>query len=371
MAIAFRRQNPREVFIRINRADLEITRPLIGLVVGQTAHGIAGASLTGDMITVDDALCQVERFVCRAGGGGLALLVRDEDGAVPDHVEPLLFHQSFFLPFFDYARAVPQSGILGEGKPKPGLLAAFTHAYDDAEMLRYWIEHHARLAGAANLYVIDHGSTQPLRGELPPEVNVVRLPRSLVDHADMARFCGHFQRFLLTQYRYVLHTDADELLVFEQGEQALRGLLEQGKVEGILAPQGALELLHDVRSEPALKPGELISRQRTQTLPADWTMVKPVLADRPASWRQGFHQVYEDEQVRKVRGLWLIHLHAADARLLQIKNRRWNTVAQTAADRGISPQARPESKDELTRWYAKKLGDEKLAPLPESLVGRF
>lgn len=380
MALAFRPENPRLVHIRLNRADLAIARPVIALVVErtgaagqkeQTGHPLAGAELKGGLITVDDALCQVERFVCLAGGGPLGLLVRDQDGAAADHLEPLVFHQSFFLPFFDYARAVPQGGAQQEGVGKPGLLAAFTHAFDDAEMLRYWVDHHARLAGVRNLYVIDHGSSRPLRDELPPEVAVVPLPRGLVDHADMARFCGHFQRFLLSQYRYVLHTDADELLVSEQGEAALRGLLEQGRLSGILAPQAALEVIHDVRSEPALRPGEPISGQRRLALPGHWTMVKPVLADRPASWRQGFHQVYEDEQVRQVRGLWLIHLHAADARLLREKNRRWNAAAQTGADRLISPQSRPESKDELARWYGEKLGDARLAPLPEALAGRF
>ncbi len=378
MAFAFRRRNPRLVFIRISRADLEIKRPLVALVVGSTGHAVAGAAIRGDIVTIDDALCQVERVVRLAGESGLGLLVRDQDGTVPDHVEPLLFHQSFFLPFFDYASAVPQGGSASPGGPggppgsgKPGLLAAFTHAFDDAEMLRYWVDHHARLAGASNLYVIDHGSASPLRGALPPEVNVVPLPRGLVDHADMARFCGHFQRFLLTQYRYALHTDADELLVFEQGEEALRGLMEQGRLSGILAPQAALEVLHDVRGEAPLRPGEPVSRQRALALPGPRTMLKPVLADRPASWRQGFHQVYEQEQVRQVRGLWLVHLHAADARLLQGKNRRWNAVAQTGVDRGISPQARPESREELARWYGEKLGDERIAPLPEVLLDRF
>lgn len=375
MALAFRRENPREVFLRLSRADLAIRRPLIALVVGDKGHPVAGAALAGDLITVDDALCQVERFVCLAGGGPLGLLVRDQDGAVPEHLEPLVFHQSFFLPFFDYVRAVPQGGVGQDpqqgGAAKPGLLAAFTHAFDDREMLRFWLDHHVRLAGIANLYVIDHGSSPPLRQSLPPEVNVVPLPRSLVDHADMARFCGHFQRFLLTQYRYVLHTDADELLAFEQGEEGLRSLLQQGRLSGILAPQGALEVIHDVRSEPPLKLGEPISRQRRLALPGHWTMVKPVLADRPASWRQGFHQVYEDEAVRQVRGLWLIHLHAADARLLQGKNRRWNAAAQTGADRLISPQSRPESREDLARWYGERLAQKGLAPLPEALAGRF
>lgn len=358
--------------MRLSRGDLAAPRLLIALVLDKTAHPLRGVALAGDTLTIDDHVCQLERIILRAPNRQVFVLVRDLDGARPDHVEPLLFHHSFFLPFFDYAKSAPWSDQPAFGrKAKPGFLAVFTHAFDEGDMLRIWAAHHARLAGARNLYVLDHGSTTALREMLPPEATVVPLPRGLVDHAEIARFCGQFQRFLLSQYRWVLHTDVDELIVDEAGEEALRHRLELGLLQGILEPEHALEIIHDVRSEPALKPGEPVSVQRRLALPAGELMRKPVLADQPVSWLQGFHQVYEEGAVRAAPGLWLIHLHAADARLLREKNRRWNAAAQTEADRLISPQNRPEDKEGLARWYGEKLGDERLAPLPEVLKGRF
>ena len=65
--------------------------------------------------------------------------------------------------------------------------------------------------------MIDHGSTPPAVEVLSPGTQCIRLPRGLTDPANTARFCNHFQRFLLTQYRWVIHVDVDELLVPEDG----------------------------------------------------------------------------------------------------------------------------------------------------------
>lgn len=377
MAYAYRLGGAAQANIRIARADLAGSRLGMALVLGKVAHPLTGAVLRGDTVHIADDVCQLERVIFRARNRQVFLLIRDLDGGQPDYVEHVLFHHSFFAPFFDYAKAAPWPDTEGIGaggfgaREKPGLLAVFTHVHDDADMLRFWEAHYSRLVEHRHLFVIDHGSAASPREVLHPETNVVRLPRGETDHADMARFCGHYQRFLLSQYRWVLHSDADELLVDEAGEEALRWKLSQGLLHGIVAPARAIDLLHDVRREGALRHGELLSTQRSVVLPATELYRKPMLADTPASWLQGFHQVYEEAALREEPALWLVHLHAADARLLRAKNRKWNALSQTEADRRICPQNRPEDAAELSRWYAEKLGDERLAPLPEVLKGRF
>ncbi len=398
MAYAYRLGGAAQANIRIARADLAGSRLGMALVLGKVAHPLTGAVLRGDTVHIADDVCQLERVIFRARNRQVFLLIRDLDGGQPDYVEHVLFHHSFFAPFFDYAKAAPwgDTGGIGAGgmgaggfgpRQKPGLLAVFTHVRDDADMLRFWEAHYARLVEHRHLFVIDHGSVLSPREVLHPETNVVRLPRGETDHADMARFCGHYQRFLLSQYRWVLHSDADELLVDEAGEDALRWKLSEGMLRGIVAPARAIDLIHDVRPnvradvppdecrdvcrESSLRPGELLSRQRSVVLPATERYKKPMLADMPASWLQGFHQVYEEAALHEEPSLWLVHLHAADARLLRSKNRKWNALSQTEADRLICPQNRPEDAAELGRWYAEKLADERLAPLPEVLKGRF
>ena len=398
MAYAFRLDDVRVAYIRISRADIApkdlameglATEGLAaeGLATGfvpqdltfalkldGVEHALGAAVLKQDTLSINDELCVVERILQRASNRQVSLVVRGPKDAVESavlHEELVLFHHSFFLPFVDYVKSMPQGGDY----VKPGLLAVFTHAYDDNGMLRFWEAHHARLVGHRNLYVIDHGSQASPRSVLHPDTNVVPLPRGETDHANMARFCGHFQRFLLSQYRFVLHTDADELLVHEDGEAALLAKLQDGSLEGIVQPGQAFDVLHDVRDgvqrEGPLRPGELVSAQRSVMLPAEGIYKKPVLASVPASWLQGFHLVYEEQSVRQEPGLWLMHLQAADFDLLLDKNRRWNTLRQTEKDRSISPQNRPGDPESLRQWFAKALADERLGPLPQRLRGKF
>ena len=371
MAYAFRLDDPRIVFIRISRADLPAQGLVFALSLDGREYPLNRVALQQDSLAIKDELCQVERILQRSNTSAATLVIRHADGAAPDHVEGVLFHHSFFLPFVDYARSLP----LGGGYAKPGLLACFTHVYDDNDMLRFWEQHHARLAGHQNLYVIDHGSAVSPKSVLDARTNEVALPRGEVDHANMARFCGHFQRFLLSQYRYVLHTDADELLVHEDGEAALLAQLEAGGLTGIVMPGHACDILHDLRGGPKgespLEPGKLVSAQRSVMLPATEMYKKPVLADIPASWLEGFHQVYEEASLREEPRLWLMHLQSADFDLLLEKNRKWNAVCQTERDRCISPQNRPGDRESLELWFASALADERLAPLPEGLRGKF
>ncbi len=380
MAYAFRPDDPRIVFIRISRGDFPAQGLVFALGLDGREYPLTRVALQQNTLAIQDELCQVERILQRSSTGQASLVIRHASGAAPDHVEPVLFHHSFFLPFVDYARSMP----LGGGYAKPGLLACFTHVYDDNDMLRFWESHHARLAGHRNLYVIDHGSPVSPRTVLDARTNVVALPRGDTDHANMARFCGHFQRFLLSQYRFVLHTDADELLVHEDGEAALLARLEaDGKdgiegIGGIVMPGHACDILHDLRGGPGgpggegpLEPGALVSAQRSVMLPATGIYKKPVLADIPASWLEGFHQVYEEASLREEPRLWLMHLQSADFDLLLQKNRKWNAVHQTEKDRRISPQNRPGDKESLEQWFARALADERLEILPGRLRGKF
>lgn len=367
MAYAFRLEDPRVVHIRLGRADLGGEGLGLFLRLGGRERALPRAALRGDTISLVDELLDVERALQLSATEIPHVVIRRAGvaGAVLD--EPLFFHHSFFAPVMDYARTFPWSAA--GGASRPGRLAVFTHVRDDAAMLRLWVRHYARLAGPANLFVIDHGSAAPVRGLPPPEASVVRLPRGATDHAEMARFCGGFQRFLLSQYRWVLHTDVDELLVHQGGEAAFSAVLEgEG---GVLAPQYAVDVLHDIRREGALRPDEPIGPQRSVMLPAGDLYRKPALADEPASWLQGFHQVYEQARVRGVPGLWLLHLAAADFETLLARNRRWNAARQTVDDRRISPQARPADAESLRAWYAARLADARLTLIPPELRGQF
>lgn len=371
MAYAYRLGDARTACVRLSRADLGVgvfgARLSFALVLDQVAHPLTRAELSGDTLLIHDHLCEVERILFTALNRQVTLRVRDESGAMPDYEELVLFHHSFFAPFFDFCAAAPDEA----GYPRPEPLAVFTQVHDEGPMLRFWQDHYSRLAPHARLYVIDHGSTVAARAALHPEVNVVRLPRGATDHANIARFCGHFQRFLLSQHRFVLHSDVDELLVHQEGPEALLALLEARSGPCVLAPEQAFEVLHDIRAEGPLRPGEPVGGQRSLLAPAGELYNKPVLANRPASWLQGFHLVYEEHAVRQEPGLVLLHLMGADAGLLAARNRRWNALAASAADRRICPQNRPEGGPRLKAWLLARLEAPGVAPVPEGLRNLF
>ena len=69
--------------------------------------------------------------------------------------------------------------------------------------------------------------------------------------------------------------------------------------------------------------------------------------------------------------LWLLHLQAADFDLLLRKNRAWNAIRQSGADRLISPQQRPDDEDGLRAWYARAYADKDFVPIAWELRRQF
>ena len=90
--------------------------------------------------------------------------------------------------------------------PKPdGRIACFTMVYNEYAMLPLWARYYAKVFGAENLYVLDHGSDKPYEG-LPDGITVISLPRDQFDNWLIARIAGFFQRFLLEVLRFgVVH----------------------------------------------------------------------------------------------------------------------------------------------------------------------
>jgi len=388
MAYAFRLGDPRVAYIRLSRADLGEAsagaKLCFAIRLGDAERPLRGA-LRQDMLSIIDELCDIERALQLSATLQPRVVIRQacaRPGAAETlHDEPLLFHHSFFAPIVDYSRAFPHGeadapngpGETGGVQERPAALAVFTHVYDDNAMLRFWEAHYARLAPHGDLFVIDHGSPTSPRLLLHPETNVVRLPRGVTDHAEIARFCSRFQRFLLSEYRWVLHTDADELLVHAQGNAALLARLARPNAAGsacILAPEHAVDVIQRLGDEGPLRLGEPLGPQRG-FMRSNAMYRKPALACEPASWSQGFHQVYEEARVGVEPDLWLLHLQAADFDLLLRKNRAWNAIRQSGADRLISPQQRPDDEESLRAWFARAYADKGFVPIPWELRRQF
>ena len=202
------------------------------------------------------------------------------------------------------------------------------------------------------------------------ETNVVPIPRGTIDHANISGFCNYFQRFLLTQYKWVIHVDCDEFLVCEGGVESLLAKLAATDPGVIIRPRHAYDLIHDYRSEPPLVSSKPVSIQRS-ILKASPNYRKPVLGSVPATWMLGFHQVLEDYVTIEDDALWLIHLAFADLERNLVRQTKWrDSLKSQAAEMHVPEGGRAGSLTQLTSQFDMLLQSD-VIEVPQWMRGIF
>ncbi len=191
----------------------------------------------------------------------------------------------------------------------PPKVAAITMVYNEAAILPIWARHYARQVGSDHCYVVDHGSTDRL--DLPPGMNVLRLPRSPHDDARRAAFISTLTAGLLGYYDWVLYTDVDELVLADPDrfKDLPSFCASLGTTDTVTAI--GFDVQHVPDLEAALEVARPIGSQR------GWVrftsaMCKPVLTRQKLNWSPGFHC---SDQGLAFGGLYLFHLHWADLSL--------------------------------------------------------
>lgn len=372
MATAYRVGPDNDIALRFERGSFDPGTQRLALQAGPRVYRIDVNAVGEDgWLRIDDGAFAVERALVAHRDEPLELVVTDLSRARRLAAEPLHFHQSFFVPLVDFA-ALALPGIEPRSDLRPGLLAACTHVYNDAAFLRVWERHYARFVPREQLYVIDHGSTPPAAEVLSPGTQCIRLPRGLTDPANIARFCNHFQRFLLTQYRWVIHVDVDELLVPEDG---YAGLLERLAADPgpprIVEPAYAMDLVGHPVTEGPLELDRPLTAQRRFLVPnAEYR--KPALVSRPATWGPGFHYAVEAFAVVEDPRLWLVHLAQADVALTAARNRTWLETLSSRPDRAtVDHGQRSTDPERLRAATLQRLGSERVQTVPGWMLGMF
>lgn len=293
-----------------------------------------------------------ERVLAAAPAGAKLVFVDSERGAwVQDE---LLLAHDFFRAFIDFSAPESFPPYQYEAPAKCARLAVFTHAYNEDLFLKVFVQHYARLAGVEHVYVIDHGSDQIDRAWLAQSgCQVVRIPRGEVDHLNIKKYVECFQRFLLTQYRWVISVDADELLVHRNGEAALIEWLDAQVVPCVVEPGLALEVVQHPE-EPELVGYGDIARQRRHFVPEE-AYRKPALASMPTTWSLGFHQTLDSHALIRHPDLCLFHLAHVSVQESLRRNRQWNAVQRSRGDRLHVPQERITSLEALQAQHKKMI----------------
>jgi len=270
------------------------------------------------------------------------------------HVEKLEIDHNLLRPFMDHISVLqsPDDSICQYSYDKIGDVAAFTHVYNEGDMLFVWERYYKRQFGEANVFIIDHGSNDGSIEKLPNQRNVITLPHGKLDHWNMSAFCGYFQRFLLTQYKKVIHTDCDEFLVAKDDPDALKERILATPDHRLCVPELAYELFHDPANEPAIDFSRPITSQRTH-LKSNIHFIKPAITSRGATWTPGFHSSFEKDHF-PVEDVWMIHARNIDFEDCHRKDNNWGGLVQSDVDKVMYRNDRTP-KDELMKVFEENL----------------
>lgn len=315
--------------------------------------------------------------VLRVGPAHLCIFDTLGDGTIFFRSE-LEVDRSFYANTADFLRlfdALPYK--------KPGRLAVFTHVYNEKPMLEVFLRHYTQLVAAADIYIISHGSDREQIDHLRGVVNVVDIPRGETDQHNISAFCSHFQRFLLSQYDWVIHTDADELLLYEGGFDAFRDTLAAQPPNSIVKVARAYELVHDIRSEGPIDQSAPISLQRSLLVESP-AFRKPVATNCPTTWTIGFHSCLEPVTAIADQ-LWLVHLRDFDFDRSVERDIKWMALRRSALDAKHIPgdMTRPNREQwqeilhatleegQTVVRHGSGVGNGKMIPMPEWMRGAF
>jgi hypothetical protein len=230
---------------------------------------------------------------------------------------------------------------------------AFTIVQNESFFLPRWLDYYGRHFDAADLFVLDHQTTDGSTTGLEGRCQVIRVHRSMsFDHYWLKRTVERFQAFLLTSYETVLFAEADEFIL--PHPERYRGLADYiRRMPGPLARCTGFEVVHDP-SEPALRPAEPLLRQRTHWHPSA-LYSKTLLARHPLTWVVGFHEVVDPPMpaLAPDPDLVLAHLHRVDfdrclARHEAAARRRWSAAD---VEKGLGFQSRIVEPSAFAQWF--------------------
>lgn len=376
MAMAYKiKDNNRIVCISTDFQHFDVNKFMVFIKIGNSMYGMQAIGSFGNNIIVDNTLYKFDsviNFSKNTDNIFIEIAIKDILTNSIVHIENLLFHQNVFVNVVDYAKKLTLPGfICYDNYEKPNIMAAFTHVYNDNCMLFIWRNYFASIVGYENLYVIDHGSSISPKDILHPDVNVVKIPRDKVDHRNIAQFCNYFQRFLLTQYRWVIHTDADELVIHRHGFSSFVDQLREDYSETIFKPRHGYAILQDIKKETALELDRPISLQR-RFMFLQKSYDKPVLTSTPATWTTGFHAALEYPLQTELDDLYLIHLSFVDAKLFLDKNIKWKQQPLTGYDRNYTPhESRRDCMKDINKEFSELYKKESVVTLPDWMIGMF
>lgn len=148
------------------------------------------------------------------------------------------------------------------------------------------------------------------------------VPKQKVDHLNIARFVEFFQRFLLTNYDYVIHSDCDELLVHQDNFNFIEQLGKSVHPIIFKPKYGANIIQHQMEELDTIVTDIPITLQRKYYYCSE-DQRKPAISNCPITWMIGFHTQFNKTAEIINERLWLIHLNQVSIQECQKKYTNW------------------------------------------------
>lgn len=229
--------------------------------------------------------------------------------------------------------------------------AVFTITQNEPVMLPLWLDYYGRSFDPADLYVIDHGTTDGSTEALAGRCRLIPVHRAAsFDHRWLRSTVEAFQRFLLQSYETVLFTEVDERVVADprrySGLDSYINSLERPAARCV-----GFNVIHHPDEPPLQFDQPLLAQRRYWHASLGYS--KRLLSRIPLRWSVGFHEEYDAPDDPPDTALMLVHLHRIDYHRCLAHHR--STAARNWSEediaRGDGAQNRIDGLDEFERWF--------------------
>lgn len=324
--------------------------------------------IENNIIYFESSLFRLERALISAGVD-ISIIVLLNEGVVLSEkvsVDPVYFKNIIdltspdFFPPFRY----------GDYK-KPKNFAVFTHVYNENFFIKVFINYYKKLTDPSNIFIINHGSDDlDIQYILNSGCQIVSIPRGSVDHLNIKKYVEYFQRFLLTQYNWILSVDCDELLVHNKGIDNFNYFLNNNNDKCIIKPGLGVDLIHNPDLELEIGDFSKISEHR-RFYKISSEYAKPLMASIPVTWGLGFHYSINEDQIVVNFDLSLVHLAHVSINEKLIKNNRWNRIEKSLGDAFYVEQKRAATYEDIANEHRSLLSGNNFLNLQKYMIGQF
>lgn len=229
--------------------------------------------------------------------------------------------------------------------------AVFTIVQNEPHFLPKWLAYYAQHFNGADIFVLDHNSTDNSIADAAGQAVFVPVHRSMsFDHSWLRDTVQDFQRFLLDSYACVVFTEVDELIVSDIGLSETINFFSNAwdwaaKCVGV----------------------EIVDRHDTPSYEKSHYYNKTLISRTPTEWSVGFHEA-KNQPDYCWPGLYLIHTHRQNYAIAREKHRetakrKWS---KADIDSGAGAHNRIESDVDFNKWFYRQDGP--AIQLPESIL---